>query len=262
MVNWLHELPVVVGAGLVILLFLVPTVVGAWLLQPVIGRLLRREKDPNLPVGFLLNAFTLYYAVLLALLSVAVFENYNKASDAVGREASAIVAFYRDLRGYPQPARGELIGLLQRYLDEETGPGWTSQQSGETAASTTALVNEIDHRITSVRPEGASGDEALHFNTLARFNDWVEKRRARIQAGQTHIPLLLWYVVLIGAALNVVVMWLFDLGRLTHMIVSGVLISFIAIVVYMVAMLDRPFIGPDGIGPDYLVHASRQIRPP
>jgi len=119
LINWLHELPVVVGAALIILFFLVPTIIGVSLLQPIIVRLLRREKDPSLPVGYLLNAFTLYYAVLLALLSVAVFENYNKANDAVGREATAIVAFYRDLRGYPEPARSELIGLLQRYLDEE-----------------------------------------------------------------------------------------------------------------------------------------------
>lgn len=262
MLRWLHELPAVVGACLVVLLFLVPTLIGVSFLQPVIGRLLRREKDPNLPVGFLLNAFTLYYAVLLALLSIAVLENYNKAENAVGREATAIIAFYRDLRGYPEPARGTLISLLQRYLDEETGAGWSSQRNGEPARTTAALLNEIDHQITTVRPEGSGRDEALHFNTLERFNDWVEARRTRIQAGQTHIPPILWYVVLIGAALNVVVMWLFDLGRLTHLIVSGVLISFIGLVIYMVAALDRPFLGPGGIGPDYLVRANQQIREP
>jgi hypothetical protein len=262
LISWLHELPVVVGAALIILFFLVPTIIGVSLLQPIIVRLLRREKDPSLPVGYLLNAFTLYYAVLLALLSVAVFENYNKANDAVGREATAIVAFYRDLRGYPEPARSELIGLLQRYLDEEIGLGWRSQRTGETAAATTALVNKIDLRITSIRPEGDTADEALHFNTLERFDDWVERRRARIQAGRTHIPLILWYVVLVGAALNVIVIWLVDLSRSTHLIVSGVLISFIGLVIYMVAILDRPFLGPAGIGPDYLVQASQQIRRP
>jgi hypothetical protein len=261
LVRWLHELPAVVGACLVVLSFLVPTIIGVSFLQPIIGRLLRREKDPNLPVGFLLNAFTLYYAVLLALLSIAVLQNYNKAGDAVGREATALIAFYRDLRGYPEPARSELISLLQRYLDEETGSGWSSQRTGETT-SAAALVNKIDQQITTVRPEGTVRDEALHFNTLERFNDWVEARRARIQAVRTHIPPILWYVVVIGAALNVVVMWLFDLGRLTHLIVSGVLISFIGLVIYMVAALDRPFLGPGGIGPDYLLHARQQIQRP
>lgn len=259
MIGWLHELPAVVGAGLVVLFFLVPTMIGASYLQPLIGRLLRKEKDPNMPVGLLLNAFTLYYAVLLALLSIAVLENYNRAQTAVGREATALIALYRDFRGYPEPSRDMLIGLLQQYVDEETGPGWSSQRAGEATSAATKLVDELNGRITALRPGGDSGDDTLHANTMARFNQWVEARSTRIQAGRTQIPLILWYVVLIGAALNVAVMWLFDLGRLTHLIVSGVLISFIGLVIYMVAALDRPFRGPNGIGPDYLLHARQAI---
>lgn len=259
MIGWLHQLPAVVGAGLVVLFFLVPTMVGASYLQPLIGRLLRKEKDPNMPVGLLLNAFTLYYAVLLAMLSIAVLENYNKAQAAVGSEATALVALYRDFRGYPEPDRAELIRLLQQYVDEETGPGWSSQRAGETARAASALVDRLNQKIMMLRPELRGSDDALHNNTLERFNQWVETRRTRIEAGDTHIPLILWYVVLIGAALNAAVMWLFDLGRLTHLIVSGVLISFIGLVIYMVAALDRPFRGPNGIGPDYLLHARQQM---
>lgn len=263
MVGWLfNELPAVVGAGLVILFFLVPTLIGAIYLQPIFGRLLKDEDDPNMPVGLLLNAFTLYYAVLLALLTIAVFDNYNKAEEAVGKETTALVALYRDLRGYPEPARSDLISLLQKYVDEETGTGWSSQRSGEPARAATKLVDQLNQKITALRPDGRGSDDALHANTLERFNRWVEARRARIQAGETSIPPILWYVVLIGAALNVFVLWLFDLGRLTHLIVSGVLISFIGLVIYMVAALDRPFRGPNGIGPDDLLSVREQIQKP
>src|SRR3954464_12708168 len=64
MIDWLHEWPTPLGAGLVIACFLVPTLIGSAFLQPVIARLLRGEKDPNTPVALLLNAFTLYYGVL------------------------------------------------------------------------------------------------------------------------------------------------------------------------------------------------------
>lgn len=260
MIGWLHELPAVVGAAIVVLLFLLPTLIGATYLQPLIGRLLKDEDDPNTPVGLLLNAFTLYYAVLLALLSISVFENYNKAQDAVGKETTALITLYRDLRGYPEPARSQLISLLQQYVDEEAGPGWSSQRWGERTRAATKLVNRLNQQIIASRPQGRSGDDSLHANTLDRFDQWVEARHARIEAGETHIPPILWYVVLIGAALNVVVLWLFDLGRLTHLIVSGVLISFIGLVIYMVAALDRPFRGPNGIGPDYLLHARQEIE--
>ena len=78
MIDWLHEtrwtwrrsrVRVLPGA----------TLIGSAFLQPLVGQLLRGEKNPNTLVGLLLNAFALYYGVLLALLSIAVFDNYDKA---------------------------------------------------------------------------------------------------------------------------------------------------------------------------------------
>jgi hypothetical protein len=89
MMDWLHEWPTLLGAGFVVACFLVPTLIGSAFLQPIIARLLRGEKDPNTPVALLLNAFTLYYGILLALLSISVFENYNKAQDTIGARRPA-----------------------------------------------------------------------------------------------------------------------------------------------------------------------------
>src|SRR3712207_3298964 len=113
---------------------MVPTLIGSALLQPVVSRLLRGEKDANTVVGLLLNAFSLYYGVLLALLSIAVFDNYGSAKDAIAQEAAGAVALFRDVSGYPEPVRTGLIETLRGYLDEETGPGWRQQRLGETSS--------------------------------------------------------------------------------------------------------------------------------
>src|SRR5688572_1466163 len=91
MLEWLHDLPTFLGALLVCAVFVVPTLVGSYLLQPYVARLFRGERDSNTVLGSLLNAFALYFGVLLALLSIAVFENHNKADDAVVREAAALI---------------------------------------------------------------------------------------------------------------------------------------------------------------------------
>jgi hypothetical protein len=49
----------------------------------------------------------------------------------------------------------------------------------------------------------------------------------------------MWYVVRTGAVLNVFVLWLFDLSRATHLVLGGVLMIFIGLVVYLVAVLDH-----------------------
>ena len=72
---------------------------------------------------------------------------------------------------------------------------------------------------------------------------------------------MIWYVVLIGAVLNVFVLWLFDLKRTSHFVLGGVLTIFIGLVVYMVAILDQPFRGAHGLKPDDLILARRQMDP-
>ncbi len=259
--NWLHEWPTVLGAGFVVACFLVPTLIGSAFLQPVIVRLLRGEKEPNTPVALLLNAFTLYYGVLLALLSIAVFNNYDKAQDTIGREATSIVALYRDLSGYPEPVRISLINLLRRYVDEETGPGWREQQQNQASTPGMRLVDELSRQLLDFRPDRQNGEDILHRETLRIFGEFVERRRLRIQAGGTSIPAIIWYVVLTGAVLNVLVLWLFDLSRTTHFVLGGVLTVFIGLVIYMMAMLDQPFRGVHGLAPDDLLEAKQQISP-
>jgi hypothetical protein len=255
----LHEWPTLVGIAVVVALFLVPTLIGSAFLQPVIGRLLRGEKDPNAPVALLLNVFTLYYAVLLALLSLAVFENYNKAQDTIAREAASIVMLYRNLSGYPEPIRSSLVDVLQRYLDEETGPGWRDQRENRISPPGLLLVDELNRQLLSFRPNRDASEDILHRETLRTFSEFVDRRRARMEAGGTNIPPIIWYVVLTGAILNVVVLWLFDLGRTTHLVLGGVLTLFIGLVIYMVAVLDQPFRGVHGLTPDDLISARQEI---
>jgi hypothetical protein len=260
-IDWLHELPPVIGAAFVCGCFLVATLIGSAYLQPTFGRLLQGEREPNTLVGLLLSTFSLYYGVLLALLSVAVFANYDKAQDTVGLEATSVIALYRNFSGYPESVRTSLAETLRRYVDEEAGPGWREQHRNRTSGPGVRLVDDLNRQLVSFRPNRETGEDVLHRETLQTFGEFVERRRSRIQAAGTSIPPVIWNVVLIGAVLNVFVLWLFDLKRTSHFIMGGVLTIFIGLVVYMVAVLDQPFRGAHGLPPDELVEARQQMNP-
>jgi hypothetical protein len=261
MIEWLHDLPLPLGASVVCFVFLVPTLVGSVVLQPAVARLLQGEKDANTLVGLLLNAYTLFYGVLLALLSIAVYANYGTAQDSIGREAASLFTLYRDVRAYPEPIRSTLLDGLRRYADEETGPGWQDQRRDRVSGPGSRLVDQISDLLMRHTPNRETGEYLLHQETLRAFDEFIERRRARIQAGGTNIPRILWYVVIIGAVLNVFVLWLFDLKRTTHIIFGGVLMAFIGLVIYMVGVLDRPFRGAHGLKPSDLVHTRQQMEP-
>lgn len=255
--DWIHELPFVVGLALVCAVFVLPAMIGSYLLQPKIAQLLRGERDINTVLGFLLNAFSLYFGVLLALLSIAVFENHNKAEDAVVREAATIIKLYRDVRAYPEEARLDLIAILDRYVDEVIGPGWKIQGKGEVNQKEIDIVGDLHRTIGAFQPSTA-GENVRYAETLRVLDDFVEARRLRISAGTSSIPRIMWFVVLIGAAMNTLLIWMFDLRPFTHAIIGGTLSLFIALVIYMIAVLDAPFRGAFGVKPEAISAIHRQ----
>ncbi|MGD9924493.1 MAG: hypothetical protein AB7V13_24065 [Pseudorhodoplanes sp.] len=257
LLDWLHSLPFAAGLLLVCAAFVAPTLLGSYLLQPRVAKLFRGERDINTVLGFLLNAFALYFGVLLALLSIAVFENHNKAEDAVVREAAAIIKLYRDIHSYPEDARPELLGVLDRYVDEVIGPGWKIQQRGEVNPKEIAILGSLHMVLGKFRPSGL-GESVRYAETLRVMDDFVEARRLRISAGSSSIPRIMWFVVLVGVVMNTILIWMFDMRPFTHAIIGGTLSMFIALVIYMIAVLDAPFRGDYGVRPDAIAAIHSQ----
>lgn len=259
LLDWLHSLPILPGALVVCAIFVVPTALGSVLVQPYVARLFRGEKDINTVLGFLLNAFALYFGVLLALLSIAVFDNHSKAEEAVDKEAGQLVALFRNMRTYPEPVRAELAAALKDYLDEEIGPGWEAQRQGRISRRGVATVGRIHNVLARFEPERDSAQATRHANMLREFDEFVEARQGRIAARGAKVPTIMWYIVIVGAVLNVVVIWMFDVRRSTHVIIGGTMSLFIGLVIYMIAILDEPFRGRDGIMPGGLIAVREQL---
>jgi hypothetical protein len=64
----------------------------------------------NEVTGFLHHGILIIYGLAVALLAIAVWEKHSEVKKTVSSEAVAIVALYRDTRGYPEPIRGRLQG--------------------------------------------------------------------------------------------------------------------------------------------------------
>lgn len=258
LLHWLHEQPFALSFLLVVTAFVVPTLLGGHLLQPYIARMLKRESDANTIAGVALNTISLFYAVLLGLLSLAVFQNYTYADTTTELEAASIIALGRNAHMYPAPLADQIRTILVAYLDEEIGPGWKMQKSGQASPKAAALVDQLGHLLQGFNPR-TTGEQALHENTLRLFSDFVDRRQQRLDASETNIPGILWFVVLTGAVINAVALWLFDLHRQTHLVIGTCLSLFIGIIVYMLAMLDDPFSGYSGLLPDSLISARAQL---
>jgi len=85
---------------------------------------------------------------------------------------------------------------------------------------------------------------------MTQFSAMAEVRRARIQSVDTSIPTMMWYVVLVGTLITVLLVWMLDMRLIPHLLLSGVLAFFLSTVICLIFVMDRPFRGEISVGAD------------
>ncbi len=67
-------------------------------------------------VGFYVSAIGVIYAVLLAMIAVAAWQNYTDVDRVVAEEANALANLFHDAEGYPNATRARVQGLTRAYV--------------------------------------------------------------------------------------------------------------------------------------------------
>ena len=125
------------------------------------------------------------------------------------------------MSGYPEPYRTDLRTLVRDYTRSTIEEAWPQQRSG--ILPLPGAVNPvvlIYGRMTEFEPE-TKGQEAIHATALRQFDTFLESRRARLYSVISGMPRVMWYTVAIGALINMIFLWLFDLKLASHFCSAG-----------------------------------------
>jgi hypothetical protein len=250
MTDWIHEIPRSLSAVALLGLFVGIAVFGlastrGWMRRRGVHALI----DNNV-VGWMFSAMLAIYAITIGLTAVACWSNAVAASNVASLEAAEIAAVYRDVDAYPEPVRSELQSRLRAYLQDVIDSAWPAHRRGQVAHSGTVKLNDFQHVLYAFEPT-TDAQKIVHAEALGGFNRVVETRRQRLEAVRREIPGTLWSVVLFGAALAISASWVFTLESIqVHAVMSGLLAAMIGLLVFFIAVTDRPFHGANGIAPD------------
>ena len=203
----------------------------------------------NDTVSAIFSAVLVMYAISLGLIAVASWGNASAAAAAASEEASHIATVYRTLGGYPQPLQGDLKDSIVRYAQSIIEKAWPAQQRGEVTEAGIESILHLWSRITQFEPK-SDGQRVIHGQVLDSFNKFVEFRRRRIEAASYAVPGTLWIVVLVGAAVSIFASYLFEIQSLpVHGLLTVLLASMIALLVFFIAATDHPYSGSSAIEP-------------
>ena len=247
---WLYDYPSWLFGTIVVGTFVAFALTG----QIVVRRFLHRwfgDKDYNELVGQFLSASGVFFGITLGLLSVGAWENFTSVDDAVAQEATDIGVCYRTLDNFPEPHRTVLTEQLRTYTRREIDIAWPKQRLGITPGPVgNAQLEQLHRYLTHVEP-GTEAQKALHSEALRLFSQMVASRRARLASVSTHLPPIVWFVVIVGSVLNLSLMWLFVVeNKRVHDLLTTVLAALLGLLVFLLAVMDFPFRGDYSVGPD------------
>ncbi len=184
-------------------------------------------------------------SLLLAFVAVSVWESFNDAEEAVVNEANSVSELARDLAIFDSAQSRDARHMLREYADMVVNVEWRDMQRG---ASNKEVWNTFDRMflaIGNLEPD-TPRRAALMPEIFASTNQLLDDRRIRLHTSQSAVPLTLWVVVLLGAALTIGTTVVLAPTRFHYWIV-GLLAMSIALVFYLVVAMDRPFAGEQSI---------------
>ena len=232
---------------------------GLWALRRWILPRLRIDTDASLFLGAaVMQSGMVLYGLVAALTAVSVWSTHSRVADTVSREATAIAILWRDLDGYPQRERDALHEVLRGYTSQIIEEAWPIQRQGRVPGVGVEWLNRFQAQLFPFEPASES-QKILHAQTLTAYAGLIEARRARLDSVNTQLPGVMWFVLLPGAMGCLLLSLFFHIEdvRFQAFLMSG-LAGFVAMVLFVIISLDRPFQGPMAIGAEsyQLIHVQ------
>ena len=261
MMYWIYDYPAWAVGLLFVGTLVAVTWIGIFLTRVTVHSWLHRQTRANEMVGLALSSYFVLFGLLLSLLAVATYQNFANVGDIVEKEASSLGALYREISSLPEPSRGQLEQRLREYTRYTIEEGWAQQRKGIVPAGEAVRSGLLIRTLMDFEP-GNEKEKIIYEDALRQSVHRAELSRARLSNVTTGLPAVLWWVVAVGAAINIVLIWLQDMELHVHLILGAALASILGLVIFLLAELDYPFRGEVSIGPDAIARAYEDVMKP
>jgi uncharacterized membrane protein YraQ (UPF0718 family) len=232
----------------IVSLFVIVAVGGLILVQRLVPSAQREEH--NDVAGFIYAVLGVAYAVLLGLMVVAVWQDWQEAEETATDEANELAALFWLAHGLPQPQGRHIQEVARSYARVVVGEEWPLMARGEASPRAWDLLDELRGSIEAFDPTTDS-EQVLYDQALQRVHELSDARRERLLEAEMGLPGVLWVVMLLGGVIVVGFTYLFGLrSTAVHTLMVAALALTIALVLFVVGALDYPFRGDVRVGPD------------
>lgn len=225
-------------------------IVGGTIILSVVGLLIVRRLIPhhrlklhNDVAGPIFGTLGVVYAVLLAFVVIIVWQNFDKASLNVEKEANVLADLYKDAECFPENFKQAARNLVNEYAKTVVNEEWPMLARGQENLHAADLVKKM-WLLYSGYVSKTTTEQAFFEESVRKLNELSDSRMIRLVDSMTGINPLLWFVLIVGGINTIIFTFVFGAenlnAQLSMMVLLGVLISLILVTILL---MDFPFSG-------------------
>ena len=215
----------------------------------------------NEVAGFKFAVIGVFYAVMLAFVVIAVWEDFRKTEAAVRDEAKAVVDLHRLSFALPVEGGAEIRDHLVAYTNDVREHEWATMAVGEPSDAVVKDLDRLSQAIFAVSPAN-SQQLALYEDALRLLSVMTDNRNERLDSSDGSMPWILWFVIIIGGLITLGYPAFFgSTNVVAQVLMTAALAELVALAMLLGLAFDYPFTGDARISPAPFDHALRQMPP-
>jgi hypothetical protein len=215
------------------------------------------RKSHNEVAGFIYAVIGVIYAVILALVVIATWEDFGRARVTVEDEANAAAEIFWYAHSLPEPEGRHVQELVRSYAEEVVEVEWPLMEQGRTppmestreTPSGWILIDDIRATMQGLEPQ-TEADQEQFAEGLDQGEQLADARRMRLVAAEEGLPTVLWVVLISGGMGVVAFTYFYGLENIwAHMLMVVWLAGGITLVLFAIYSIEHPFSGGARVDP-------------
>jgi hypothetical protein len=193
--------------------------------------------------GYIFTTIGAIYAVLLAFITVIIWQQYNNAAENAAIEATTAMSMYRNLSLYPdQEQAGKAAQSLLAFMHAAVEDEFPAMAKMKRSQATMQAMDALWVNAKKIKPQNLQ-EQALFNEILKDLNNIAQLRAGRLGAatnpklaGVMRITLIFGALITIGFAV------LFGAENFWwHIIYTALMAVLIATILFVLMELEHPF---------------------
>lgn len=231
--------------------FIVFSLIAIYLVKKYIP-LEMRYKD-NAVIGNVSALISIIYGVLVGLMALYLINTISATSDSVQREANALADIYRNSKWLDEPAKTNIQNNIRDYIKYVINTEWPLMKKGNN------LDLQGNYYMLGVTKElitynKTHKDQQLFISAiLNQVKNFYDARQLRIMLGYSSLSGQIWFVILVGALLTLMINYLYGMHFYFHVATVCAVALMSSAMIFLLLTLDRPFQGEFFIQPQAFI---------